>query len=129
MSEHLRYLAGHSPIPLSCMPNAGLPVLTADGARYPLDPAGLADAHETFTSEFGLSLVGGCCGTTPEHMAAVVDRVLRDPASSTFHPACRNAAPRASATADSGTRADATARAPGYECSGSFMASVSGASM
>src|SRR6516165_9290732 len=75
MSEHLRYLAGHSPIPLSCMPNAGLPVLAADGARYPLEPAGLADAHESFTAEFGLALVGGCCGTTPEHMAAVVDRV------------------------------------------------------
>src|SRR5499427_108712 len=79
MSEHLRYLAGHSPIPLSCMPNAGLPVLTADGARYPLDPDGLADAHESFTAEFGLSLVGGCCGTTPEHMAAVVDRVRSRP--------------------------------------------------
>src|SRR5262245_50132932 len=79
MSEHLRYLAGHSPLPLSCMPNAGLPVLTADGARYPLDPPGLADAHESFTAEFGLSLVGGCCGTTPEHMAAVVDRVRSRP--------------------------------------------------
>src|SRR5215831_16389278 len=79
MSEHLRYLAGHSPLPLSCMPNAGLPVLTADGARYPLDPAGLADAHESFTAEFGLSLAGGCCGTTPEHLAAVVDRVRSRP--------------------------------------------------
>ncbi len=79
MSEHLRYLAGHSPIPLSCMPNAGLPVLTADGARYPLEPGGLADAHESFTAEFGLALVGGCCGTTPEHMAAVVDRVRARP--------------------------------------------------
>src|SRR6266480_2426484 len=79
MSEHLRYLAGHSPIPLSCMPNAGLPVLTADGARYPLEPDGLADAHDTFTAEFGLSLVGGCCGTTPDHLAAVVDRVRGRP--------------------------------------------------
>jgi 5-methyltetrahydrofolate--homocysteine methyltransferase len=79
MSEHLRYLAGHSAIPLSCMPNAGLPVLTADGARYPLEPDGLADAHDTFTAEFGLSLVGGCCGTTPEHLAAVVDRIRARP--------------------------------------------------
>jgi 5-methyltetrahydrofolate--homocysteine methyltransferase len=79
MSEHLRYLAGHSPIPLSCMPNAGLPVLTADGARYPLEPAALAGAHESFTAEFGLALVGGCCGTTPEHLAAVVDRVRARP--------------------------------------------------
>ena len=79
MSEHLRHLAGHSPIPLACMPNAGLPVLTRDGARYPLQPDGLADAHESFTAEFGLALVGGCCGTTPEHLAAVVDRVRSRP--------------------------------------------------
>jgi 5-methyltetrahydrofolate--homocysteine methyltransferase len=59
MSEHLRYLAGHSRIPLSCMPNAGLPVLTSDGARYPLTPAQLADAHAMFTEQFGLALVGG----------------------------------------------------------------------
>jgi 5-methyltetrahydrofolate--homocysteine methyltransferase len=79
MSEHLRYLAGHSPVSLSCMPNAGLPVLSADGAVYPLTPAGLADAHESFAAEFGLALVGGCCGTTPEHLAAVVDRVRGRP--------------------------------------------------
>ena len=75
MSEHLRYLSRHARIPLSCMPNAGLPELTADGARYPLTPGQLADAHDSFTAEFGLALVGGCCGTTPEHMAAVVQRV------------------------------------------------------
>ncbi len=75
MSEHLRYLSRHSDIPLVCMPNAGLPQLTADGARYPLTPVELADAHDTFTREFGLSLVGGCCGTTPEHINAVVERV------------------------------------------------------
>jgi 5-methyltetrahydrofolate--homocysteine methyltransferase len=75
MSEHLRYLAAHSRIPLSCMPNAGLPMLTADGASYPLTPGQLADAHEMFTTEFGLALAGGCCGTTPEHLAAVVERV------------------------------------------------------
>jgi 5-methyltetrahydrofolate--homocysteine methyltransferase len=79
MSEHLRYLSGHATVPLSCMPNAGLPELTADGARYPLTPDQLADAHETFTSEFGLSLVGGCCGTTPEHLAAVVGRLRGRP--------------------------------------------------
>ena len=81
MSEHLRYLAAHARIPISCEPNAGLPVLTSDGAHYPLSPAQLADAHDRFTSEFGLSLVGGCCGTTPEHTAALADRVagLRHP--------------------------------------------------
>jgi 5-methyltetrahydrofolate--homocysteine methyltransferase len=77
MSEHLRYLAAHSPVPLSCMPNAGLPELTSDGAYYPVTPAELAGAHEAFAREFGLALAGGCCGTTPEHMAEVVRR-LRD---------------------------------------------------
>ncbi|MFC9735287.1 methionine synthase [Streptomyces roseolus] len=75
MSEHLRYLARHSRIPLSVMPNAGLPVLTSDGAHYPLSPAELADAQESFVRDYGLSLVGGCCGTTPEHLRQVVERV------------------------------------------------------
>ncbi|MEW1549014.1 methionine synthase [Streptomyces tsukubensis] len=75
MSEHLRYLARHSRIPLLCMPNAGLPVLGKDGAYFPLDAEGLADAQETFVHEYGLSLIGGCCGTTPEHLRQVVERV------------------------------------------------------
>ncbi|WP_418956133.1 methionine synthase [Streptomyces tritici] len=75
MSEHLRYLARHSRIPLSCMPNAGLPVLGKDGAHYPLTPAELADAQEGFVRDYGLSLIGGCCGTTPEHLRQVVERV------------------------------------------------------
>ncbi len=75
MSEHLRHLAQHSPVTVACMPNAGLPVLTADGAHYPLSPDELATAHEQFVREFGVGLVGGCCGTTPEHMAAVVERL------------------------------------------------------
>jgi 5-methyltetrahydrofolate--homocysteine methyltransferase len=79
MSEHLRHLAAHSSIPISCEPNAGLPMLTPEGASYPLTPAQLADAHERFTKEFGLSLVGGCCGTTPEHIAALADRVGGQP--------------------------------------------------
>ncbi len=75
MSEHLRTLARSATVGISCMPNAGLPVLTSDGAHYPLSPAELADAHETFTREYGLGLVGGCCGTTPAHLQAVVERV------------------------------------------------------
>ncbi len=77
MSEHLRHLSKHSSVTIACMPNAGLPVLTADGAHYPLTPAELATAHEQFVREFGLGLVGGCCGTTPEHLAAVVERLSR----------------------------------------------------
>ena len=80
MSEHLRYLAAHSRIPISCEPNAGLPVLASDGASYPLTPEQLADAHDRFIREFGLSLVGGCCGTTPEHIAVLAGRVAgREP--------------------------------------------------
>jgi 5-methyltetrahydrofolate--homocysteine methyltransferase len=75
MSEHLRQLSQHSRIPVMVMPNAGLPVLTATGASYPLGPEELATAHEQFVKEFGLSLVGGCCGTTPAHMSAVVKRL------------------------------------------------------
>ncbi|MEV5581675.1 methionine synthase [Streptomyces parvus] len=74
MSEHLRYLARHSRTPLMCMPNAGLPVLTKDGAHFPLGPEGLADSQEHFVRDYGLSLIGGCCGTTPEHLRAVVER-------------------------------------------------------
>ncbi|HET7302996.1 MAG TPA: methionine synthase [Segeticoccus sp.] len=73
MSEHLRHLSRHARVPITCMPNAGLPELTKDGARYPLTPDELARAHTQFVDEFGLSLVGGCCGTTPEHLARVVE--------------------------------------------------------
>ncbi|MGP4047454.1 methionine synthase [Streptomyces sp. 2A115] len=75
MSEHLRYLARHSRTPLMCMPNAGLPVLTKDGAYFPLTAPEMADAQETFVRDYGLSLVGGCCGSTPEHLRQVVERV------------------------------------------------------
>ncbi|MFE7928797.1 methionine synthase [Streptomyces sp. NPDC057456] len=75
MSEHLRYLARHSRTPLLCMPNAGLPILTKDGAHFPLDAEGLADAQDTFVRDYGLNLVGGCCGTTPEHLRQLVERV------------------------------------------------------
>jgi 5-methyltetrahydrofolate--homocysteine methyltransferase len=75
MSEHLRLLSQQAEVGISCMPNAGLPVLGKDGASYPLSPAELADAHDLFTREYGLNLVGGCCGTTPEHLKAVVERL------------------------------------------------------
>ena len=75
MSEHLRTLSKSARIGISAMPNAGLPVLTADGAHYPLGPDELAAAHVAFTRDFGLGLVGGCCGTTPAHLAAIVKAV------------------------------------------------------
>jgi 5-methyltetrahydrofolate--homocysteine methyltransferase len=75
MSEHLRHLSTTARIPVMCMPNAGLPVLGPNGATYPLTPQELATAHEQFVREFGLGLVGGCCGTTPDHLRAVVERI------------------------------------------------------
>jgi 5-methyltetrahydrofolate--homocysteine methyltransferase len=57
------------------MPNAGLPILGKNGAEYPLGPDELAVALETFVNDYGITLIGGCCGTTPEHMAAVVGKL------------------------------------------------------
>ncbi|MFF9067938.1 methionine synthase [Streptomyces sp. NPDC014891] len=75
MAEHLRHLSRHARVPISVMPNAGLPVLTSDGAHYPLSPTELADAQAAFVREYGPALVGGCCGTTPEHLREIVERV------------------------------------------------------
>ena len=75
MSEHLRYLAKFSQLPLVVMPNAGLPELGPEGAHYPLTPSELATAQLQFVNEYGAGLVGGCCGTTPEHIAAVAAAV------------------------------------------------------
>ncbi len=78
MSEHLRYLSKYSQLPLVVMPNAGLPILTADGAHYPLEPQELATAQLQFVREYGAGLVGGCCGTTPEHIAQLAARVASE---------------------------------------------------
>lgn len=75
MSEHLRYLAKHSTLPVSVMPNAGLPILSGDGAYYPLSADELALAQAAFVREFGAGLVGGCCGTTPGHIKAIAEIV------------------------------------------------------
>ena len=75
MTEHLRYLAQHARTFLSALPNAGLPSIVDGHTHYDLTPDALAEAHERFVSEFGLNIVGGCCGTTPEHLRVVVDRL------------------------------------------------------
>ena len=77
MSEHLRYLAKFSSLPLVVMPNAGLPILGPDGAHYPLEPSELASAQLQFVNEYGAGLVGGCCGTTPAHIAALAAAVAQ----------------------------------------------------
>jgi 5-methyltetrahydrofolate--homocysteine methyltransferase len=76
MREPIRYLAGNASRPVSCIPNAGLPLNTGTGdAIYPLEPAPMADMLGEFVEQFGVRIVGGCCGTRPEHLAAIVDRV------------------------------------------------------
>ncbi|MEN9351424.1 MAG: 5-methyltetrahydrofolate--homocysteine methyltransferase [Actinomycetota bacterium] len=72
MSEHLRVLSKGASIGLSVMPNAGLPVLGENGAHYPLGPIELAKSLKQFVIDYKVSLVGGCCGTTPDHMREVV---------------------------------------------------------
>jgi 5-methyltetrahydrofolate--homocysteine methyltransferase len=75
MSEHLRYLSKNANVSISVMPNAGLPQLGPNGATYPLSPQELANALDGFVTDYGISLIGGCCGTTPAHLAAVVTKV------------------------------------------------------
>jgi len=85
MAEHLRHLSQHSRMPIACIPNAGLPSVVEGQMHYDLTPAQLADFHHRFITELGVSIVGGCCGTTPEHLRAVVEK-CRD-----LTPAPRNA--------------------------------------
>jgi 5-methyltetrahydrofolate--homocysteine methyltransferase len=73
MGEHLRYLSAHSRVPLSCLPNAGLPSVVEGKMHYDLTPPQLAEYHRRFATELGVNVVGGCCGTTPAHLKAVVD--------------------------------------------------------
>ena len=81
MTEHLRTLSEQSRLPISVIPNAGLPRVVGGQTVYDLSPTELADWHERFVSELGVRVVGGCCGTTPEHMAEVVQRCAQlDPA-------------------------------------------------
>ena len=75
MLDDIRHLSRHCAKLLSVLPNAGLPETRGDETYFPLNPAGLADWMERFVGEFGANIVGGCCGTTHEHLKAVVDRV------------------------------------------------------
>jgi 5-methyltetrahydrofolate--homocysteine methyltransferase len=76
MREPIRYLASNALRPVSCIPNAGLPLNTGTGdAIYPLEPQPMADMLGEFVEKFGVRIVGGCCGTRPEHLRAIVDRV------------------------------------------------------
>jgi 5-methyltetrahydrofolate--homocysteine methyltransferase len=75
MGEHLRYLAQHARMPISCLPNAGLPSVVDGKMHYDLTPAQLGEHQRRFVTDFGVAVVGGCCGTTVGHIAALVDAV------------------------------------------------------
>jgi 5-methyltetrahydrofolate--homocysteine methyltransferase len=76
MRDAIRYLGEHSPLPVACIPNAGLPLQGPDGETiFPEKPVPLAQALGEFVERYGVRIVGGCCGTTPEHIAAIVARV------------------------------------------------------
>ncbi|MBV9254130.1 MAG: methionine synthase, partial [Actinobacteria bacterium] len=74
MWEHLRHLSQQSPVPISCLPNAGLPSIVDGATHYDLTPDELAEFHSRFITELGVTVVGGCCGTTPEHLRQVVEK-------------------------------------------------------
>ncbi len=75
MGEPLRHLAERTTLPISVLPNAGLPSVVDGAMHYDLTPDGLAEHLSRFVNELGVNAVGGCCGTTPEHLAAVVAAV------------------------------------------------------
>jgi 5-methyltetrahydrofolate--homocysteine methyltransferase len=75
MNDAVRYLSLNSPKIVSVLPNAGLPVNEGGHAVFKLTPQELADYHKHFVQDYGVRVVGGCCGTTPEHLKAVVDAV------------------------------------------------------
>ena len=75
MSEHLRVLSKGATAGISVMPNAGLPVLGANGAHYPLSPEEIAKSLKQFVIDYKVNLVGGCCGTTPAHLKEVVKQI------------------------------------------------------
>ncbi len=75
MQEHLRYLSQNCPIPISVLPNAGLPSVVDGRTHYDLDATSLAEFHRHHVVDLGIGIVGGCCGTTPEHLRAVVQAV------------------------------------------------------
>ena len=76
MRDAIRFLGENSPLPVHCIPNAGLPLQGPDGETiFPEEPGPLAATLGEFVERYGVGIVGGCCGTTPEHIAAIRERV------------------------------------------------------
>jgi 5-methyltetrahydrofolate--homocysteine methyltransferase len=92
MNDAVRFLGANSTKLVSVLPNAGLPQNEGGHAVYKLTPAELAQYHKHFVQDYGVRIVGGCCGTTPEHLKAVVDAV------SGIEPAKREVKPTAAAS-------------------------------
>ncbi|HXP47963.1 MAG TPA: methionine synthase [Terriglobales bacterium] len=92
MNDAVRHLGANSPKHVSVLPNAGLPQNVGGRAVYLLTPKELAEYHKRFITEYGVRIVGGCCGTTPEHLKAVVD------ACANLEPARREVKPNAAAS-------------------------------
>jgi 5-methyltetrahydrofolate--homocysteine methyltransferase len=75
MRESIRYLTAHTRLPVSCIPNAGLPINVEGNAVYPLEPEPMAHTLGEFVREFGVRVVGGCCGSTPDHICRLSEAV------------------------------------------------------
>ncbi len=75
MREPVRYLTSHTGLPVSCIPNAGLPLNVEGKAVYPLEPDAMAESLEEFVRGIGVGVVGGCCGSTPEHIRSIAQAV------------------------------------------------------
>ena len=73
MKEHVRYLSAHSPFVVSCIPNAGLPENIGGVAHYRLTPTEMKMQLMHFVEDLGVQVIGGCCGTTPAHIGALVE--------------------------------------------------------
>ena len=91
MREPLRFLGEQSSLPVSCIPNAGLPLNVDGQAVYPLEPAPFADTMTEYVDKFHINIVGGCCGTTPEHIAPIDRTAARQKTSLTKRKQCRQA--------------------------------------
>src|SRR3954464_9235257 len=76
MRDAIRYLGENSPVPVACIPNAGLPLQGPEGETiFPEEPEPLSSTLQEFVERYGVSVVGGCCGTTPAHIQAIVEKV------------------------------------------------------
>ena len=75
MREPVRYLTSHTRKPISVIPNAGLPINVDGVACYPMEPGPMAETLAEFVSDLGVRVVGGCCGTTPDHLRALVAKI------------------------------------------------------